>query len=282
MTSVSRRNSRSCRSVIRIPGAGAIHAKQDGTLLCEILVRNGSVSQEKVDGAIAVQEERGGQIGRILVQLGGCTEDAIARALIDQLKSRKDGGYLLSDIAARGAREERGRRPQGPHAADAHRHRPARHGHLLADARGAPRDDGPLAPYLRRAPRDRLDGMARRRSRHRALHAHVPRPRALFADGEEHAGRDPRPHVLGVTRPSRRVGPVDARRSADREVGHLRPRGLVGIDPRARPDHPRDGADHFSVMPWWGIQFCVLGAAKTGWLVVRTLRAQLLARASSP
>jgi exopolysaccharide biosynthesis polyprenyl glycosylphosphotransferase len=96
--------------IIRVPGTAmsgnANQARQDGTLLCEILVRNGSVSQEKVDEAIMLQEERGGQIGRILVQLGACTEDAIARALIEQLKIRKDGGYLLSDIS-HAAREQK-------------------------------------------------------------------------------------------------------------------------------------------------------------------------------
>ena len=31
---------------------------------------------------------------------------------------------------------------------------------------------------------------------------------------------------------------------------------------------------YFSVQPWWGIPVCVLGAAKTGRLIVRTLKAQ--------
>ncbi|MBX3227505.1 MAG: sugar transferase [Labilithrix sp.] len=92
--------------VIRIPGAGAIQTKQDGTLICEILLRYGSVTQEKIDEALAIQEERGGQIGRILVQLGACSEEAIARALIEQLKTRKDGGFYISDIS-NAAREKK-------------------------------------------------------------------------------------------------------------------------------------------------------------------------------
>jgi exopolysaccharide biosynthesis polyprenyl glycosylphosphotransferase len=76
-----------------------------GTLICEILVRNGAVSDEAVDQALALQEERGGQIGRILVSLGACTEDAIAKALVEQLRLRRDGGFM-SDISA-AAREQK-------------------------------------------------------------------------------------------------------------------------------------------------------------------------------
>ena len=73
-----------------------------GSLLCEVLLRNGSVTQESIDRAISIQEERGGQIGRILVSLGACSEQAIARALIDQLKVRKNTGYVADvSLAAR-------------------------------------------------------------------------------------------------------------------------------------------------------------------------------------
>lgn len=83
--------------VVRIPqggllGSSAPRKERRAGLLCEILVRNGSVTQEMADRAIAIQEERGGQIGRILVSIGACTEEAIARALVDQLRERKKGG----------------------------------------------------------------------------------------------------------------------------------------------------------------------------------------------
>ncbi len=97
--------------VLRIPQGGllgsAVPARtaRAGTLICEILVRNGAVSNEAVDQALALQEERGGQIGRILVSLGACTEDAIAKALVEQLRLRRDGGFV-SDISA-AAREKK-------------------------------------------------------------------------------------------------------------------------------------------------------------------------------
>lgn len=97
--------------IIRIPQGGLLGssspatAKRAGTLICEILVKNGAVTEEMVARALALQEERGGQIGRILVSLGACNEEAIARALIEQLKIRKNEG-LLSDISA-AAREQK-------------------------------------------------------------------------------------------------------------------------------------------------------------------------------
>ncbi|MBX3190046.1 MAG: exopolysaccharide biosynthesis polyprenyl glycosylphosphotransferase [Labilithrix sp.] len=97
--------------IVRIPQGGLLGAstttkpERSGSLLCEVLVKNGSVTQEAVDRAIAIQEERGGQIGRILVSIGACSEEAIARGLIDQLKVRKQSGYL-TDISA-AARENK-------------------------------------------------------------------------------------------------------------------------------------------------------------------------------
>ncbi len=73
-----------------------------GSLLCEILLRDGAVTSENIERAIAVQEERGGQIGRILVSIGACGEQAIAHALIEQLKVRKTTGYAADvSLAAR-------------------------------------------------------------------------------------------------------------------------------------------------------------------------------------
>jgi lipopolysaccharide/colanic/teichoic acid biosynthesis glycosyltransferase len=98
--------------VIRVPQGGllgsSVPTNKDGqgNRLCEILVRNGAATQEMIDKAIAIQEERGGQIGRILVSIGACTEEAIARALIDQLRDRKNRGDVDTDISA-AAREHK-------------------------------------------------------------------------------------------------------------------------------------------------------------------------------
>ncbi len=95
-------------NVIRVPQGGLLGSsapreptERARSMLCELLLRNGSVTQEAVDQAIAIQEERGGQIGRILVSIGACSEEAIARALLDQLKERKKGGYVDVSAAAR-------------------------------------------------------------------------------------------------------------------------------------------------------------------------------------
>jgi lipopolysaccharide/colanic/teichoic acid biosynthesis glycosyltransferase len=97
--------------VIRIPQGGLLGSSSSGkrvadaTLLCEILLRSGSVTQENVDKALALQEDKGGQIGRILVSIGACEESAIARALVEQLRLRKKSGYI-TDIST-AARENK-------------------------------------------------------------------------------------------------------------------------------------------------------------------------------
>jgi lipopolysaccharide/colanic/teichoic acid biosynthesis glycosyltransferase len=54
--------------------------------ICQILIRNGDVKPEHVRAGLKIQEERGGQIGRILVKMGACSERAIARALTKQVQ----------------------------------------------------------------------------------------------------------------------------------------------------------------------------------------------------
>jgi lipopolysaccharide/colanic/teichoic acid biosynthesis glycosyltransferase len=68
--------------------------------ICQILIRNGEVDPLSVRRALRVQEERGGQIGRILVAMGACSERAISRALIQQLQLRGSAESNLS-LAAR-------------------------------------------------------------------------------------------------------------------------------------------------------------------------------------
>ncbi|MFO0743004.1 MAG: exopolysaccharide biosynthesis polyprenyl glycosylphosphotransferase [Labilithrix sp.] len=260
--------------IIRIPGAGAVAQRQDGTLICEILVRNGSVSQEKVDEAIALQEERGGQIGRILVQLGACTEDAIARALIEQLKIRKDGGsVLLSDIshAAREKKDVVGLKVLT---------RPGRTvavllltdlfsllvAALLASSvhlfRVYSEEGIDFTSWLVVGPSIALCMLT-----FLGLELYSPMAKSTpdeirditFATSLVHLGAS----VLST------LGdlPIVKWGILVRTVWWMATLFLVPVV-RALV------RNYFSTSPWWGIPVCVLGAAKTGRLVVRTLRAQ--------
>ena len=74
--------------------------KKRGTEICQILIKNKDVDPVNVRKALRIQEERGGQIGRILVAMGACSERAISRALIQQLQLRGDAEQNLS-VAAR-------------------------------------------------------------------------------------------------------------------------------------------------------------------------------------
>lgn len=67
--------------------------------LCEILLQNGDVSAAAVRKALKVQEESGGQIGRILVAMGACSERAISRALLEQVRRRQRERKSLSQLA---------------------------------------------------------------------------------------------------------------------------------------------------------------------------------------
>jgi lipopolysaccharide/colanic/teichoic acid biosynthesis glycosyltransferase len=73
----------------------------EGTLLGEILVRNGDAKLAMIEQALQLQEERGGQLGRILVSIGASSEIAIARALVDQIKMRSKGRSADASAAAR-------------------------------------------------------------------------------------------------------------------------------------------------------------------------------------
>lgn len=82
--------------------------QQAGSFLAEILVKNGDVTQENVVKALAIQEEQGGQLGRILVGMGACSEAAIARALVEQLKMRSKNRGQDASLAARAKPEVAG------------------------------------------------------------------------------------------------------------------------------------------------------------------------------
>lgn len=85
-----------------IGGVGAAQQRRgDKTRIGDILVKNGDISQETLDKALGIQEERGGQLGRILVTMGACSEAAIARALLSQIKLRRKQGGTDASLAAR-------------------------------------------------------------------------------------------------------------------------------------------------------------------------------------
>lgn len=67
--------------------------------LCQILLQNGDVTAANVRKALKIQEEHGGQIGRILVAMGACSERAISRALLEQVRLRGLQQKSLSQAA---------------------------------------------------------------------------------------------------------------------------------------------------------------------------------------
>jgi exopolysaccharide biosynthesis polyprenyl glycosylphosphotransferase len=58
--------------------------------ICQILIRHGDVSVEDVRLGLRKQEEHGGQIGQILVRMGAISEEALARALLAQLRESRN------------------------------------------------------------------------------------------------------------------------------------------------------------------------------------------------
>jgi lipopolysaccharide/colanic/teichoic acid biosynthesis glycosyltransferase len=58
----------------------------------QVLLRNGDIKAEDLRAGLRLQEEQGGQIGRILIQMGACDERAIAQALIKQLQLAHEKG----------------------------------------------------------------------------------------------------------------------------------------------------------------------------------------------
>ena len=75
--------------------------KRSPDLLGQILLRNGDIAPQLLRKALKLQEDRGGQLGRILVGSGACTEAGLARALLEQLQRSSDRGHVSSSIAAR-------------------------------------------------------------------------------------------------------------------------------------------------------------------------------------
>jgi len=76
-------------------------SRADATFLGQLLIASGAVTADDVERALSEQEERGGQLGRILVGLGACTEDQIADAVTEQIRVRSKQGYTDLSSAAR-------------------------------------------------------------------------------------------------------------------------------------------------------------------------------------
>ena len=70
--------------------------------VCQILIRNGDVTGEDVRVALKRQEEHGGQIGQILIRMGATHDVALARALLEQLRTSRTLGQANVSLAARG------------------------------------------------------------------------------------------------------------------------------------------------------------------------------------
>jgi exopolysaccharide biosynthesis polyprenyl glycosylphosphotransferase len=69
----------------------------------QVLLRNKSIEPKQLREALRLQEERGGQLGAILVELGACRSREIAEALLDRM--RLDRQAVAADSIARKARE---------------------------------------------------------------------------------------------------------------------------------------------------------------------------------
>ena len=75
--------------------------KRSPDLLGQILVAHGAIDAGLLRKALKLQEERGGQLGRILVASGGCSEESLAHALLEQLQRRRALGHADASRAAR-------------------------------------------------------------------------------------------------------------------------------------------------------------------------------------
>ncbi|MFC1808422.1 GspE/PulE family protein [Candidatus Omnitrophota bacterium] len=58
---------------------------KDQYLLGEILVKRGNITKEQLDYAIAEQRDRGGYLGKVIIEMGYATHDEVCEALSNQL-----------------------------------------------------------------------------------------------------------------------------------------------------------------------------------------------------
>jgi lipopolysaccharide/colanic/teichoic acid biosynthesis glycosyltransferase len=244
-----------------------------GSRLCELLLRFGAVTDEMVDRALAIQEERGGQIGRILVSLGACDEDDIAHALLEQLRiRRREGNAGDASTAARERKDVVGlnvlTRPKRTVAVllatDLSALLVAA---LLATAVHWLRTYGELgildaSAWLVVAPSIALCVLA-----FFGLELYSPMAKSTPEELRDTTFVVSLVHLGASLLSTLGNLPIVKWGIFVRSVWWLATLLLVPIA-RALV------RDAFCKKPWWGIPVCVLGAAKTGRLVVRTLNAQ--------
>ncbi len=88
------------RSSRRVPAYFGRRRKR-GNEICQILIKHGAATPEQVRGALRYQEEQGGQIGQIMIQMGILSRTALARALLEQLQERRAVAGKNPSLAAR-------------------------------------------------------------------------------------------------------------------------------------------------------------------------------------
>jgi lipopolysaccharide/colanic/teichoic acid biosynthesis glycosyltransferase len=87
--------------VAREPAFYRRRKKRSPELLGQILLRQGALAPQLLRKALRIQEERGGQLGRILLAAGACTEETLAQALLEQLRHKTARGHVSTSVAAR-------------------------------------------------------------------------------------------------------------------------------------------------------------------------------------
>jgi lipopolysaccharide/colanic/teichoic acid biosynthesis glycosyltransferase len=241
--------------------------KKRGTEICQILIRNGDVSPKKVRQALRIQEERGGQIGRILVAMGACSERAISRALIQQLQLRGNAEANLS-VAAR----------QNPRIAGLHVPcSPFRTTLTLVTADAAALALAVLAALAVNFLRPwvpRLESIRLIASAVVLCFACFP-AMGLYAPAADSPPEQLRSSTLAVSLSV--VGVAAVAIFGDRATRLWTLLTLFTFWMSAATFVPVSRAvirKAFSRRAWWGHPVVVLGAARTGRLIVRTLQAQ--------
>jgi lipopolysaccharide/colanic/teichoic acid biosynthesis glycosyltransferase len=241
--------------------------KKRGTEICQILIRNGDVDPVNVRKALRLQEERGGQIGRILVAMGACSERAISRALIQQLQLRGSAEGNLS-VSAR----------QNPRIAGLHVPcSPFRTTLTLVVADGVALALAMMAGvgvnYLR-AWVPRLESITLMVSAVLLCAAAFP-AMGLYAPAADSPPEQLKTSTQAVTLSVVGVAAVAIFGDRATRLWSLLTLFTFWISAAAFVPLVRAVVrQYFSKMAWWGHPVVVLGAARTGRLIVRTLQAQ--------
>lgn len=241
--------------------------KKRGTEICQILIKNGDVDPVHVRQALRLQEERGGQIGRILVAMGACTERAISRALIDQIQLRGNAEANLS-IAAR----------QNPRIAGLHVPcSPFRTTLTLVVADGVSLVMAVLLAFgvnFLRAWVPRLESLTLMASSMLLCAAAFP-AMGLYAPAADSPAEQLRRSTLAISLSV--VGVAAVAIFGERSTRLWTLLTLITFWVSAAAFVPIVRAfirQRFAKKSWWGHPVVVLGAARTGRLIVRTLQAQ--------